>query len=118
MAPRKKNTPAEQAAADLITVHRNALVDKEEILDAIDTRMSKLGNDHDLLIHICDLVETNDKKVTNLGIILVGEHGDDGLVESSKATSHQVKYMWIAGAFVGSSLITAVTYLVILHIHI
>jgi hypothetical protein len=114
MAAKVARTLKQQEEMDLIKVQRQALVDKNEVLNAIDTRMSKLGADHDMLLHICDLVEANDKKVTNLSIILVGEHGDNGLVEKVRKTDGKLKYIWIVGA----AIISAITYLVILHIHV
>ena len=50
--------------AEFVDVKRQALVDKHEVLDAIDTRMSKLGADHDLLITMntkLDTLVTNTK---------------------------------------------------------
>ena len=47
MAPRSTQQKTED---EFIAVKKQALVDKHEVLEAIDTRMSKLGADHDLLI--------------------------------------------------------------------
>jgi hypothetical protein len=37
---------------DIIEVRKQALVDKREVLEAIDTRMAKIGQDHEAIINI------------------------------------------------------------------
>ena len=63
-----------------IAVHKQALADKKDVLEAIDTRMSKLGIDHDLLIAIATNVSNITGDVARLSNCLVGPNGDDGVL--------------------------------------
>ena len=55
MTPR---TSQQKTEDEFIAVKKQALVDKHDVLVAIDTRMSKLGADHDLLITINSKIDT------------------------------------------------------------
>ena len=72
-------TKKQQNAEDFIAVKRQALVDKEEVLDAIDTRMSKLGVDHDLLIVINGKLDTF-AQVANKHEKVIYGNGEIGLI--------------------------------------
>ena len=55
MAAKTNNQKTED---EFIAVKKQALVDKHDVLEAIDTRMSKLGVDHDLLITMNGKLDT------------------------------------------------------------
>lgn len=88
MAPK---TQKQQNEDDFIAVRRQALVDKQEVLDAIDTRMAKLGSDHDLLIEIATNVKSITLDVTKLSDCLDGQNGIVSEVAAHKIRIDQLE---------------------------
>jgi hypothetical protein len=72
-------TNNQKTDAEFVEVKRQALVDKHEVLDAIDTRMSKLGSDHDLLINISGKMDTVATLAARHDHVLYG-NGNPGLI--------------------------------------
>ena len=79
MAPK---TQSQETDDRFIQVHKQALVDKQEVLDAIDSRMAKLGADHDLLIGISANVASMKIDITKLSDCLSGPSGNNGIVSA------------------------------------
>ena len=79
MAPK---TQSQKTDDRFIQINRQALVDKQDVLDAIDSRMAKLGADHDLLIGISANVASMKMDITKLSDCLSGPSGNNGIVSA------------------------------------
>ena len=75
-----EKTQKQQTDERFVQVHKQALVDKQEVLEAIDSRMAKLGTDHDLLIGISANVTSMKGDIAKLSDCLSGPSGNNGIV--------------------------------------
>ena len=86
------------------TAKQQAVMDRDDVLEAIDSRMGKLGTDHDLLIKI-------DNNLTNL-CSTVSDH-DDILRGAGQAggllAEHEVLKTRMALLFGGLGILSAAT---------
>jgi hypothetical protein len=115
MARTQKNiTDRQQAEKDFISVQRQALADKKDVLEAIDSRMSKLGTDHDLLISINTMMTDHIEDIKKLNTAMFGEDGTDGI--AGWVRELRTKFIYIL--IVGSGIISVLAWLVVLHVKI
>ena len=96
------------------TTKQQASMDKGEILEAIYSRMGKLGEDHDTLIRVEELLKTSIEDRERLNKALFGEDGTDGIVSWLHTIKTQMIYVFI----VGSGIIGVLTWLVLLHVRL
>jgi hypothetical protein len=88
MAPR---TQKQQNADDFIAVKKQVLVDKQDVLSAIDSRMAKLGTDHDLLIEIATNVSGMKGDIVKLSSCLDGKDGVISTIASNRVEIDQLR---------------------------
>jgi len=108
------NSQLQQNHNDLVMVKRQALVDKTEVLEAIDTRMSKLGTDHDSIIRIETMLIDHVEDLKKMNTAMFGDDGMDGLVGWVQELKSKMIYIFI----VGGGIISALVWLVLLHVRI
>jgi hypothetical protein len=90
MPPR---TQKQQTDDRFVQVHKQALADKEDVLSAIETRMSKLGTDHDLLIQIATNVSNMRTDIVKMSNCLSGPDGNDGIVSLVSANQVEIRQL-------------------------
>jgi hypothetical protein len=91
-----------------------ATIDKNEILAAIDSRMSKFGEDHDTLTRIEELLKS--KVVVDIEQImdtLFGKDRNDGLVRTTQDIKGRINWFWL----IGGAMFSALVYLVVMHLN-
>jgi hypothetical protein len=110
----KKITAQEQATEDFIKVHRQALVDKQDVLEAIDSRMARTGIDHDLLISINTMMTDHIEDIKKLNAAIFGPDGTDGI--AGWVNELRTKFVYIL--LVGGGIISVLAWLVVLHVKI
>ena len=94
------------------TPKQQAIIDKDELLEAIDSRMSKAGEDHDTLTRIEELLKRVVTDIEQINDTLFGKDRDDGLVRAVQEVRNKVSWFWL----IGGAMLSALVYLVILHI--